>query len=204
MKITTLSVLQEILVTAKKIEKGLALQKQTAYIAPKDFALSKELVEPDTLTFFHNDKKYFRITDEAKLNTSELLQKCRDKFNVYSYYDDKKLDKDFPIPKEATTRYFNWNIEADKNLENKSADDLEKNEIKVITLRERIILELEYFNLTGKHLDNDNVTLCSGSRYSDGYVPCARWRGGRFSVDWYCHGSGDPFLRAREAVSLIP
>ncbi|KKT39089.1 MAG: hypothetical protein UW28_C0040G0008, partial [Parcubacteria group bacterium GW2011_GWA2_44_13] len=37
------------------------------------------------------------------------------------------------------------------------------------------LYEAKYFKETGKHLDISNWTLCSGSRYSDGGVPCVRW-----------------------------
>ena len=73
---------------------------------------------------------------------------------------------------------------------------------KGITLEERLLLEIEYFKKTGKHLDVENWTLCSGSRYQDGYVPSAYWDGDEFGVDWY--GSDGRFAcgRARSAVFL--
>ena len=146
-----------------------------------------------------------KITDTAKLKTSELLQLCKDKFPVYSWYDDKQLDADFPIPKKATTRYFRDRVEADEEHKNKSANDLEKEGIQGITLRERIIMELQYFTETRKHLDIENWTLCSGSRRSDGHVPGARWIGEGFRVDWSNAGGSSERLRSREAIpSTLP
>lgn len=47
-----------------------------------------------------------------------------------------------------------------------------------MTLKERMLLELWYFRMTGKHLDHSNWTLCSGSQYEDGktvLVPRVGW-----------------------------
>jgi len=91
-------------------------------------------------------------------------------------------------------------VEADEELKNFSADDLAKQNIKGVTLLERLIYEFKYFKETGKHLDVVNITLCAGSRRSDGYVPRVDWDDGRLSVDW-CHPdfSFAP-LRSRAAV----
>lgn len=144
---------------------------------------------------------YFKIT-ETKLKTSAILARCKKLFPVWSYYDDKTLDKDFPPPKKITTRYFKKVIEADEELKNKSADDLEREGIQGITLRERLLMELDYFKEIGKHLDIDNITLCSGSRDSDGFVPYVCWYDGRLFVFWYFAGRAFDFLRARAAVNL--
>jgi hypothetical protein len=132
----------------------------------------------------YDKTKYFQVTDDGKLKTSELLAECKKLFPVWSYYDDKRLDKDFPKPKKTTTRYFAKNVEADPEFANKSADDLAAEGHQGITIRERIILELNFFKETGDHLDKRDITLCAGSRYSDGCVPYADWRGGDgFFVD---------------------
>lgn len=146
--------------------------------------------------------QYFKIIDKPEYRTSELLQQCKDKFPVWSWYSNEELDTQFPAPKKVTTRYFKKEIEADENLKNMSANDLKEKGVKGITLRERIIIELEYFNETGKHLDIDNWTLCSGSRNSDGGVPRAYWHDGELLVDYYSPGFRLPGLRSREAVSL--
>ena len=146
-----------------------------------------------------NKKDYWEVKDEGKLKTSELLEACRKQFKVWSWYDDAKLDADFPPVK--STRYFKKDVEADEDLKNLSADDLKEKGIEGITLRERILLELQYFKDTGKHLDIDNITLCSGSRYSDGLVPDVRLAsGGNVRVGWYDSRGSRPYLRARRAV----
>lgn len=151
-----------------------------------------------------NTTKYFQITDDGKTLTSALLQKCKDKFPVWSYLDNDELDRQFPPPQEPTTRYFRKNIESDEEFKNMSADDLEKSGHVGITLRERIIMERIYFDETGKHLDIENWTLCSGSRDSDGGVPGAYWGDDGFRVDWGVRGAQDSSLRSREAVTLEP
>jgi len=145
--------------------------------------------------------EYFKIT-ETELKTSEILQKCKDKFPVWSYLDDNRLDKDFPLPKKITTRYFKKNIEADEELKNKSAEDLEKEYIEGITLRERLLLELQYFEETGKHLDIKNITICSGSRDLDGYVPYVFWYDVKLQVSWSNPSYRNAGLRSREVVTL--
>lgn len=145
--------------------------------------------------------KYF-VIKESKLKTSELLQKCRDKFPVYSWYSDEQLDKDFPPPKKITTRYFKKTVDADKNLKNKSANDLEREGIKCITLREKLIMDLQHFKETGKHLDIRGWTLCAGSRDSGGFVPCSGWDDGRARLSWCCANDRYENLCGREAVSI--
>ncbi len=70
----------------------------------------------------YDKEKYFRIVDDGKLKTSEILAECKKLFPIWSYYNDEQLDKDFPPIK--STRYFKKNIEADEDLINKSAEDL--------------------------------------------------------------------------------
>lgn len=143
---------------------------------------------------------YFHIVDDGKLKTSEVLDKCKKLFDVYSYLDDKQLDKYFP--KVKSNRYFEKNIEADEEFKNKSADDLEKEGVQGITLRERLLMEIKHFTETGQHLDVENVTLCSGSRYSGGLVPSVNWGAGyrRLYVSWYHPTDRPADLRSRAAV----
>ena len=99
-------------------------------------------------------------------------------------------------------------VEADEELANLSADDLVAKKAKMkfadITPLERMLYELKFFMETGKHLDIQNVTLCSGSRDSDGSVPCACWRDSGFRVDWDYRGDRLSSLRSREVVTLAP
>lgn len=150
----------------------------------------------------YDKSKYFQVIDNGKLKTSEILNACRKQFKLWSYYDDDKLDKDFPPSGKNTTRYFRKNIEADEDLKNLSVNDLTRQGIEGITLRERLILQLQYFKETGSHLDIYNVTLCSGSRYADGDVPDVSWGDGKLKVSWCYVDYAFSDLRSRVAVSL--
>jgi hypothetical protein len=148
-----------------------------------------------------SQQEYWEVKEVNK-KTSDILDECRSKFKVYSYYNNEKLDEMFPIPK-MTTRKFKANIEADEDLKNMSANELEKAGIEGITLRERLLLELQYFNKTGGHLGVENWTLCSGSRYSDGSVPSVRWDSSYdlLYVDWSAPDVSNDYLRSRAVVS---
>jgi len=151
-----------------------------------------------------------KITENNK-KTSEIMNEMRSKFKVWSWYTNEQLDKDFPPPKEITTREFADNVEADEEYKNMSANDLgEIKGFQGITLRERLLMEIQYFDKTGKHLDVDNITLCSGSRCSDGDVPYVGRDGdGDVNVGEDDAQDQDPYLRARRATlcdssNLVP
>ncbi len=140
--------------------------------------------------------EYFIIEDDGSKKTSELLAECHALFPVWSCFLDEKLDKDFPPIK---TRYkYKKVIEADKELKSLSANNLKKQGIACITLRERLIMELQYFKETGGHLDIDNWTLCAGSRDSDGLVPHVDSHDGRLDISRYGPGLVRDSLRARQ------
>lgn len=125
--------------------------------------------------------------------------------DVYTYVDD--LDKGVPTndrdPNNGSYAIsFKRTIEADEENKNLSANQLEKQGHKGITLLERLLLELGYFLATNQHLDVENITLCSGSRHSDGSVPCVYWYSDyrRVHVYWYNPGNADRYLRSRSVV----
>jgi hypothetical protein len=129
---------------------------------------------------------------------------CKKSFPSWKYADD--LDKSIPTnerdPKNGT--YAIWvrdTVEADEIHRNKSANMIREEGLKTETNLERMLHELKYFMETGKHLDIQNITLCSGSRYSDGDVPGGDWSGGRFDVDYYSVGNRYDRLRPREVIS---
>lgn len=127
-----------------------------------------------------------QIIDDGKLKTSEIIEKMKSKFPVWQWYDNERLDKDFPAPEEATTRRFLNQQEPDKETIGLSVRQCEEKGIKdMITLRERLLLEIAYFDATGKHMDVEGCTLCGGSRDSDGYVPYVDWGDSKVGVDWF-------------------
>lgn len=139
------------------------------------------------------------------LKIQQVYDKCKELFPCWKYIDgnlDKAVSVNDRTPANGTYAVWfrDW-IEADEELKNLSANALKEKNIAGITLVERLLYELKYFKETGKHLDINNWTLCSGSRCPGGRVPGVGWGVGRLSVGW-CHpGSAGPSLRSRQAVS---
>ena len=128
--------------------------------------------------------------------------------DVYTYCDDldanvSKNDRD-PNKDGNYLVGFRRTTEADEEFANKSANDLAKLNHQGITLMERLLLGFGFFVTTGQHLDVKNVTLCTGSRVSDGGVPDVRWDSDdrRVCVSWYSPGNSYGNIRSRSAVSL--
>jgi hypothetical protein len=140
---------------------------------------------------------YWTINIPKGLTEEQAYQDCLKLFPCWRWCDnfdgivsDRTSKKSYSIKVKA-------NVEADEELKNLSAHDLKEKGIKGITLLERLVLEKDYFLKTGKHLDSDNITLCSGSRHSDGHVPYADFHDGWFHVDYYGPGHRSPNLRSR-------
>lgn len=140
-------------------------------------------------------------------HSNRIVEILRTRMKVWTYVDD--LDKEvvqagyIKRPKGTYAVWVRENQEADKDLKNKSAQDLEEQAVNCLTLEERLLYELVYFMETGKHLDIKNWTLCAGSRGRDGGVPGVSWGAddGRLYVGWYALRGRDGNLRARAAVS---
>jgi len=151
------------------------------------------------------NKDYWRIDIPKGLTLNQAIEDCKKLFPVWTYYDD--LDKEVAVndrtSEKAYTVWVKANIEADEENINLSADDLKEKGHRGITLLERLVLELNYFKETGKHLDIDGWTLCSGSRYRFGYVPCACWYG-EFYVNWYYADNRRPNRRSRSVFETDP
>lgn len=133
-----------------------------------------------------------------------LYDKCKELFPCWKW-TNQNLDEIVISDRTAKDGlYAIWvrdKVEADKELTNLSADQLRQRGIPGITLEERLLLELKYFKETGKHLDIMNITLCSGSRRSDGEVPHVHWYDGVLRVYWYHPDNALVYLRSRQAVS---
>lgn len=92
--------------------------------------------------------------------------------------------------------------EADPIHANKSYNTLAREGIVGITLLERLLFELKFFMETGKHLDLQSATLCTGTLYSDDGVPDVRWHEGRMYVNWYQRRFASLDLRVREVATV--
>ena len=155
-----------------------------------------------------NDPNYWVVPVFKGVTPNKVVQALRDlNVNVYLYTDD--LDNGVPTNDRDPAKDCNYRvkflktIEADSELKDKSAETLAKENIKGITLLERLLLELGYFLATGNHLDIENVTLCSGSRNSGGRVPGVGWSADRrrVYVGWDRPSDSGSRLRARAVVS---
>lgn len=141
------------------------------------------------------------------LTLNQVYQACEARFKCWSYYNDlnKAVSTNDRTPEKSYAIRIRDRQEADEELRNLSANQLKEKGISGITLLERLILELKYYDETGKHLDVENITLCSGSRHADGDVPWVdwfpRWDGDRLYVYWYDPDGARGDLRSRQAVS---
>jgi hypothetical protein len=136
----------------------------------------------------------------------QLYHKCRESFFGWKSTNDsldKVVQSDRSSKNGTYAIWFRETIEADEDLKNLSAEELKAQGIPCITLEERLLYELKYFDETdGGHLDLDNVTLCSGSRYIDGYVPTVRYRATAMGLGIHWYKTNDRFIsvRARRGV----
>lgn len=138
------------------------------------------------------------------LTLNQVWEVCKKRFPTWSYCGDD-LDKAVPVNDRNAAKSYAIRIrdrqEADEELKNLSANQLTEKGILGMTLLERLLLELKYHDETGQHLDLQNITLCNGSRYSDGSVPSVHWDDGRLSVYWFAPAHAYSVLRSRAVVS---
>ncbi|MEI6238031.1 MAG: hypothetical protein WCP15_00675 [bacterium] len=155
-----------------------------------------------------HDPRFWTIPVFESVTPNKVVKALRD-LGVDMYLYTENLDRNVPENDRDPVRDGNYvvkfqrTIEADPEFKNKSAETLLGEKIKGITLLERLLLELGYFLVTGNHLDVENVTLCSGSRYSDGHVPRVLWNAAyrEVYVSWLSPSYSSPYLRARAVVS---
>ncbi len=148
----------------------------------------------------------WRLLVIADLALETLYAKCKGLFPCWLWTNDNLDKKVIYNERDAKNgSYAIWvkdEMEADEKYKNLSANQIKGMNIKTETLAERLIHELKHFKETGKHLDIKNITLCSGSRYSDGSVPFVDWSDDdKLYVYWYFPDDSSDNLRAREAVS---
>ncbi len=162
----------------------------------KDF--SALAVPPHQASFDH------LLVVAERMTPNRLFKACQKLFPCWRYSEDLNLVES---NRTADHDYAVWvcdRQEADEELKNLSANNLNDQDVSGITLEERLIYELKFFKETGKHLDVVNWTLCTGSRDSHGDVPSVHWaraHGGMYVVWWGpTHRYED--LRTRAVVSV--
>jgi hypothetical protein len=156
----------------------------------------------------YDPEEHFGLIIPGNLTMNEIVVAMRKEFNVVLYQEDldMEVDKNDRPTNKSYAVLFKNNIESDEDLKNISVNQLIGHGVKGITLKERLLMEIFYFEKTGEHLDIDNVTLCSGSCDSDGLVPGVDWNRNRclFYVHQYGYGEPDPRRRARLMISCSP
>lgn len=139
------------------------------------------------------------------LSSQKAYDRMAKEVQSYKYWDnlDASIRKNDRNP--GTNPYIVWcrdRIEADVEFRGLSANDLQEKKINTMTLLERELLGLWFYWKTKGHLDVKNVTLCAGSRSTDGDVPYVGFGGSGVYVSYYDPGNHGDNLRAREVVSL--
>lgn len=147
---------------------------------------------------------YWLVIVAKEMLSEKIFLACKKAFGGWKW-TDKNLDEIVTSVRSAKNEsYAIWvraRVEADEEFKNLSANELKARGHKGITLEERMLLEVMYFEQTGEHLDIQNITFCAGSLYSDGDIPIVHWFGGKMRVYWYNPDDAHDFLRSREAVS---
>ena len=150
--------------------------------------------------------KTITITDTATLTTSEMMRHLKETFEVYSYWDYKELDKEFPKPENPTTRTFPLEAESSA-MKGSSWNEMEPIRESMMTLREYILYFEAYHKETGKHPDAEGWTIFK-DRLSDGYVARGYWyparRGVRFGWSRPVDRDSCDGARCAVAISLPP
>lgn len=180
------------------------------------FGMRKERAKSLYLTLPDNSLSLgWMVVIPKGFTLNQVFHVMQSKMTVSSYIGDD-LDARVPVnDRTSETDYAIFirdRIEADEENKNLSANQIATKGIKGMTLLERLLLELFYFwkkqtagesDLDKMHLDVKNVTLCCGSRRSDGSVPCVSWGsdGREVYIDWCSPDGSDGSLRAR-AVQL--
>lgn len=196
------------------VELGKFLKRQNPFAVPTDLIADWQIFwqelgsETDLsgLKIPAKQKDFDRlIVDVLDISLDEVHEYCQKLFPCWKW-TDKNLSEvithnDRSAKDGSYAIWFRNRVEADEELKDISANGLKKRNTSGITLKERLIYELKYFKETGKHLDVNNITLCSGSRYDDGHVPFVFWHDDEMRVRRYRAGGAGERLRSREAVS---
>jgi hypothetical protein len=137
------------------------------------------------------------------INSQYIYDRSLERYVCWKYTDrslDEVVTKNDRDPRRgAYVAWFRDRVEADEELKDLSAIKLREMNISGITLLERELKEYDHFDRTNGHLDIENMTLCSGSRYDGvGYVPRVNWVDGGMSVYWCGPRFANGGLRSRQ------
>lgn len=135
----------------------------------------KEALIPEPEPEF--DQKWL-IIREPRFTAQDLFDRIQELYGAWLWTGrnlDSVLNQRDSVRSAANFPYGVW-VEAgedpDEDLRNKSGNDLK---YLGITLEERFFLDIFYWWRTRQHLDRWYRTLCSGTSYDNGGMPCMGW-----------------------------
>jgi len=151
----------------------------------KYFSISTDLSQIQILSY---QEGFDRVIIVPKgITEDRVFQVCSEKFKIRKR-TNQELSEVIDHNDRMSTETYAIRVrdcqEADKENKNISAEQAKEKDINGITLLERLIYELKYWDETEKHLDMANLTICSDSRCSDGYVPGVYCGDDGVGVDW--------------------
>jgi len=132
------------------------------------------------------------------LTLNQVYDRMSKAFKCWKYADDldASVTKNARDAKETYAIWVRVGVEPDEKYLDKSANQADPDMKIGMTL-----LEIVYFDETGKHLDIVGWTLCTGSRYADGKVPYVYLVDDKVRVGWSYPDHSGPRFGLREAVS---
>jgi len=140
------------------------------------------------------------------ITLDRVLQQCRVRFDTYCPW--YKLERsitthDRTLANGSYAVRLRRRAAADEEFSCLSSLDIRQSGTKVITLLERLVMELKYVRDTGLHLDDQGtVTLCAGSRTDFGDVPGVRWFNNALRIISLTPREAKPNIRIREVLTV--
>ncbi len=131
-------------------------------------------------------------------HTAEALRKLLvaydPEWKLWQYADDldAAITRNIRTSMESYAIWVRVGQESDEEFRGQTTRQADPDQLIGETLLEHLVHRIVYLVETRQHLDHTGITLCSGSRFADGHVPCAGWYpGGRqVGVGWdYLDGS---------------
>ncbi|TAK95849.1 hypothetical protein EPO05_03055 [Patescibacteria group bacterium] len=126
----------------------------------------------------------FLIVVAESMTPQRVFEKCVELFSTTKWTEDS-LNNITQSDRSATSgSYAIWVSEKIETTDGGLDGGRSSSEDKThgITLEERMLLGIFYFANTGEYLDARSLTLCYGSRYSDGRIPMVGQEDGMFRI----------------------
>ncbi|MEK9151016.1 MAG: hypothetical protein AAB547_00100 [Patescibacteria group bacterium] len=128
------------------------------------------------------------------------------RWKLWQYADDLDavITRNIRTSAESYALWVRDEQEADEEFLGQSVRQADPDQLIGVTVLERLVHGAVHFIETKQHLDVKGITLCSGSRDADGYVPGVYWHPAdrRVGVSWYDLGASHPDGGVRRAVAL--